>query len=58
MRQEDAASALHIDRSTVSKWEIGESLPRAEMLPKIAALYNCAIDELMGKETIVAQNAT
>ena len=36
--QKDLATALNIKQSTVSKWETGESLPRAELLPKIAAL--------------------
>lgn len=35
------------DKSTVSKWETGESLPNARLLPEIAALYGCTVDELL-----------
>ena len=47
LRQEDVAEALGIDRSAVSKWETGKALPRAEMLFKLADLYNCTIDDLL-----------
>ncbi len=45
--QEEVAKLLMVDRSTISKWESGESLPRAELLPKLAQLYGCTIDELL-----------
>ena len=35
------------DKSTISKWETTNSNPRIEMLPQIAALYGCTIDELL-----------
>ena len=35
------------DKSTVAKWETDVALPRAELLPKIAALYGCTVDELL-----------
>ena len=47
LRQEDAAVRLGVDRTTISKWETGESYPRAEMLPKIASLYNCTSDNIL-----------
>jgi transcriptional regulator with XRE-family HTH domain len=47
LTQEEAAAALSIKRSTVSMWETGESLPRASLLPRIAALYGCTVDELL-----------
>ncbi len=45
--QESLANELGIDRSTVTKWETGESMPRAELLPKIAKVLNCTVDELL-----------
>lgn len=48
LKQEDIARELHIDRSTVAKWETGKSLPRAEMLVRLAKVLKCSIDELMG----------
>ena len=49
-----AAVAQHLglkDKSTVAKWEAGVALPSAEKLPKIAELYGCTVDELLGGET-------
>lgn len=45
--QEKLAVLLGIERSTIAKWETGKSNPRAEMLPKIANILGCTIDELM-----------
>lgn len=47
LTQQDAATALGVKRSTVSMWETGQSLPRAEMLLKIAKLYGCSISDLL-----------
>lgn len=47
LKQEDIARALDIDRSTVAKWETGRSLPRAELLVRLAKVLGCSIDELM-----------
>lgn len=47
MTQEDVAEALGVERSTVSMWEIGQSAPRAAMLPALAALLHCSIDDLL-----------
>ena len=45
--QAELAELLAVDRSTVTKWETGQSLPRAELLPKIAQILNCTTDELL-----------
>ena len=45
--QDYVAEKLGVNRSTVSKWETGEFLPSTENLIKLAALYNCTIDELL-----------
>lgn len=47
MKQEELARRLGIDRSTVAKWETGKSKPRADMLPKIADILGCTVDELL-----------
>lgn len=46
LTQEQLAKALTIDRSTVAKWESGESMPRAQLLPKLAEILKCTIDEI------------
>ena len=47
LKQEDIASELKIDRSTVAKWETGRSKPRADALIKLAKLFGCTVDELL-----------
>ena len=50
LRQAEVAECLGVSQTTVSMWETGENHPRAELLPKIAALYNCTIDELLTQD--------
>ena len=56
--QRQVAEALGVSMGTVAMWDTGRNKPRADMLPKIAKLYNCTVDELLledepvtGKET-------
>jgi len=44
--QKSVASLLGVDQSTVALWESGKTMPRASLLPRIAKLYNCTVDEL------------
>ena len=48
--QQDLANALHIDRSTVAKWETGAAFPTGKKLPDVAKALNCEIEELFRKE--------
>lgn len=48
--QREAARRLGVNQSSVSFWESGRYRPRAAMLVKMADLYCCTIDELMGRE--------
>lgn len=51
MTQADIAKIIHVDRSTVAKWECGDSSPNIAKLQKLAAALGCTIDELVnGKE--------
>jgi transcriptional regulator with XRE-family HTH domain len=47
LSQERLANLLKVDRSTVAKWETGKSMPRAELLPKIAKILGCTVDDLL-----------
>ena len=49
MTQNQVANTLKIDRSTVAKWEAGDALPRAATLAKLAAMYHCTMEELLGE---------
>ena len=45
--QKSVASLLGVNQSTVALWETGKTMPRASLLPRIAKLYNCTVDELL-----------
>lgn len=44
------ASLLGVSRSTIAKWESGQSKPRAGVLIKLSHILNCTIDELLENE--------
>lgn len=46
--QEEAAARLNVVRQTVSKWEKGLSVPDADMLIRLAELYEVTASELLG----------
>ena len=50
LSQGEVALALGVQQSTVAMWETGANMPRAVLLPKLADLYHCTVDELYGKE--------
>lgn len=50
LTQQQAATALGINQATVCLWENGKTAPRAALLPRIAALYHCTVDDLLKKE--------
>ncbi len=53
--QEQIAQKLDVDQTAVSKWETGDSLPRADKLPELARILNCTIDELLAEESEAPQ---
>lgn len=50
MSQRKAAQELGVNQSTVCFWETGRNFPRASMLVKMADLYSCSMDQLLGRE--------
>lgn len=49
--QEALADALGVTRGALGMWEIGKAWPSAALLPKIADLLLCTIDDLYEDET-------
>lgn len=47
----EVAKHLGLDVSTVYHWEDGTALPRAATLVKLADLYHCTTDELLGRNS-------
>ena len=50
--QEEAACRLNVVRQTVSKWEKGLSVPDADMLMRLAELYEITVGELLGAPSV------
>lgn len=50
LSQKALSERLGVSQQCVAKWETGRSHPRAELLPKIAKVLNCTVDELLQKE--------
>lgn len=55
MTQKELAQCLAVGQSTVSMWESTDAYPRGELLPIIADLLGCTIDQLYGRETPAAE---
>lgn len=50
--QVELAANLGIGQPAIASWETGVSKPRTDMLPKLAAILGCTIDELFGGEEV------
>ena len=48
LRQIDAAKKLDVDQAAVSKWESGETRPSRKYHKKLAKLYGCSVEEILG----------
>ena len=58
MSQAELANVLNVSRGAVGLWETGERQPKYETLIKLADLFNCSVDYLIGhKEVEVNSNA-
>lgn len=51
LSQCELAAQLDVTQSTISQWETGAVYPRAELLPKIAALLSCEIADILNAIT-------
>lgn len=45
--QREVSEALQVSMGAVAMWDTNRNKPRAELLPKIAQLYGCTVDELL-----------
>ena len=48
--QAKVAEQLGVNQSTVCLWDTGKTRPRAALLPQIAELYGCSIDDLLAPD--------
>lgn len=47
MSQESLAQLLYISPQAISKWENGHTVPETPLLPVLAQIFNCSIDEMI-----------
>ena len=50
LTQEELAEKCSVSPQAVSKWENGLTAPDISLLPRLAEIFNCSIDELLGRE--------
>ena len=50
LSQAMVAREINVSDAAVCMWETGKTKPRASLLPKIAALYGCTVDELLADD--------
>ncbi len=50
LTQADVASEVGVSAAAVCQWETGATVPKAKLLPAIAKLLNCTVDELLKPE--------
>jgi len=55
MTQEELALKLNVSTSAVSKWETGKNLPDADVIKRLATLFEVSIDELYCPEDTLAK---
>lgn len=59
LRQRQVAEALGVSVGAVAMWDTGARKPRVALLPKLAALYGCTVDELLREdEPVTGEEAT
>lgn len=50
LSQKEIAKELGISREVISKYEIGRSIPKPEVMKKLADYFEMTVDELFFKE--------
>lgn len=50
MTQQQLAESVGVKQNTVSQWESEERKPSVDLLPKLASILGCTVDELLGIE--------
>ncbi len=56
LSQEELAERLHVVRQTVSKWEKGLSVPDANLLIRIAEIFETSVSTLLGDTTELSED--
>jgi transcriptional regulator with XRE-family HTH domain len=57
LSQEDLGNLVGVSRQTVSKWESNQTTPEMDKLVSISDVFHISLDELLGREKNVHENA-
>ena len=49
VKQTWLAEQLGVTNDTISRWVVGENIPKADQAVKLATLLGCTVDELFGE---------
>lgn len=49
LTQSQLAEKLKVHQTTVAKWETTDTCPTGRLIPQIAEVLNCSIDDLYGE---------
>ena len=52
LTQEDLAEKINVSRQTISKWELGQTLPDIYNCQELCKIYNISLDELLQNDNI------
>lgn len=52
LTQSEMAKLIHVDQSTISKWEQDKAVPDVQTLNVLAKFFNVSIDFLLGRNEI------
>ncbi len=47
LSQQELATKLGVDRSTIAKWETGTHCPRTDKMRKLTMILDCSLEELL-----------
>lgn len=56
LTQKELSLKIGVEQNTVSQWESGERLPRADKLPQLAKILGCTVDDLLNDESTQHKN--
>ena len=54
LRQYELAERMGVKQASVSAWESGAAMPSAANLLKLADIFGCTVDEILGRKPIGA----
>ena len=54
LTQDELAARMGLSAPSIAKWELGKSNPTAENLKRLADIFGCSIDYILGRDGATA----